>query len=250
MAAKIKNDQLLAYLFDENPHTLTGPVSRWIDSSRRFKEFAIEYRDKIRKKIRITQSDSAIQDLTAELEVAYQLVQQKRFTVAYEPYGSEKARGPDFAVTFKSFTFNVEVTRIHSGNLEMKGTPIGFDPQQVNGRLMDTVCDKLGQMRPGMSNVLIIITDSTFFAALDLEQALTQLKDRVEQKEEGLYGRYGFVKPADFFKYYLRLSAILTRTPGSQGTKIYSNLWLNNQVKHPLTSPIQTLLQKPYPISR
>lgn len=244
MSAKIKNDQLLAYLFDDNPHPLSGPMSRWIDSSRSFKTFAAEYRDKIRKKIRITQSDSAIQDLTAELDVAYRLVRQKRFSVAYEPYGSERTRGPDFAVTFKSFIFNVEVTRIHTGNMEMSEKPPGFDPQQVNDRLSDTVCDKLGQMRPGMSNVLIIVTDNNFYAALDLDQALIELKDRVEKKEEGLYGRYGFVKPADFFKYYLRLSGILARTPGRQETRAYAKLWLNNQAKHPLTSSLQNTLQK------
>ncbi|MCA9874997.1 MAG: hypothetical protein KC441_15115 [Anaerolineales bacterium] len=244
MSAKIKNDQLLAYLFDGKPHTLSGPMSRWIEASRGFKEFASEYRDKIRKKIRITQSDSAVQDLMAELDVAYQLVQQKRFRVIYEPYGSEKGRGPDFAVAFKSFTFNVEVTRIHSGSLERNEKSPGFERQQVNGRLVDTVCEKLGQMRPGMSNVLIIVSDSDFFAALDLDQAMTQMKDRVEQKEEGLYGRYGFVKPADFFKYYLRLSAILIRPLGSEETKVSPNLWLNNQAKHPLTSPLKNALQK------
>jgi hypothetical protein len=126
----------------------------------------------------------------------------------------------------------------------MSGTPPVFAAGQVNSRLMDTVCDKLGQMRPGMSNVLLIVTDSDFFAALDLEQAMAVLKDRVERKEAGLYGRYGFEKPADFFKYYLRLSAILTRTLSSRQTKNDSSLWLNNQAKHPLTSPIQTLLQK------
>jgi hypothetical protein len=244
MSAKIKNDQLLAYLFDDKPHLLTGPMSRWINSSRRYKEFAHDYRDKIRKKIRITNSHSAIQDLTAELETAYHLVRHKPFSVVYEPYGSEQTRGPDFGVTFKSQTFNIEVTRIDSSHMEKSGTPPGYDPEQVEGRIMDTICDKLGQMRPGMSNVLLIVTDMDFFAALDLEQAMAALKDRVERKEEGLYGRYGFEKPADFFKYYLRLSAILARTPGSKQTKIDSILWLNNQTKHPLTSPIQTLLQK------
>lgn len=243
MNAKIKNDQLLDYLFDDKPHTLFRPMSHWI-TSRRYKEFATEYRDKIRKKIRITQNDSAIQDLTAELAVAYQLVRQKRFTVEYEPYGSQKTRGPDFGVTFKSQTFNVEVTRIDSSYMEVSETPTGFDIQQAALRLMDTVCDKLGQMQPGMSNVLVIITDSDFFMALDLEQAMAQLKDRVERKEEGLYGRYGFVKPADFFKYYLRLSGILVRTIADKGKSIHSVLWLNNQTKQPLTGPMRTRLER------
>jgi hypothetical protein len=234
------NEQLLAYLFDDKPHILAESMDGWIDSSRRFKDFATEYRDKIRKKIRITQGDSAINDLAVELAVAYQLIQQKRFTVAYEPYGSQKRRGPDFAVTFKSLIFNVEVTRIDSSNMKRKETPPTYDPQQVNGRLMDTVCDKLGQMRPEMINLLLIATSSDFFAALDLEQALAQLKDRAERKEESLFSRYRFSNTADFFKHYLRLSGLLVH-PISQ---VQSTLWLNNQAKHALPRPIQNILKR------
>jgi hypothetical protein len=244
MSKKIKSEELLTYLFDDKPHSLRTSMSRWIVSSRPYKAFADEYRDKIRKKIRITNSDSAVQDLTAELAVSYQLVQQQRFTVVYEPYGSEKGRGPDFGVTFKSQTFNIEVTRIDSSHMARSGSPPGFDRGQVNGRLMDTVCDKLGQMRPGMANILLIVTDSDFFAALDVEQALAELKERVEQKEAGLYGRYNYEKPADFFKFYLQLSGILNQTHPFPQRKSDSSLWLNNQAKHPRTSPLQTALKR------
>lgn len=243
MSAKIKNEQLLAYLFDDKSHVLAGLMSRWLDASRHFQEFAKEYRDKIRKKIRITQSESAVQDLTAELEVACQLVQHKPFTVTYEPYGSQKTRGPDFGVTFKSHHFNVEVTRIDSTNLERLADE-EFDSQQAALRLMDTVCDKLGQMRPGMSNVLVVMTDSDFFAALELEQAMVMLKDGVEKKEAGLYGRYGFEKPADFFKNYLHLSGMLVCTITEPDEANQLAVWLNNQAKHALSAPLQTNLER------
>jgi len=242
MSAKIKSDQLLAYIFDDKPHPLAARMSRWIDSSHRYKDFANEYRDKIRKKVRITRSDSGIQDLTAELETAYQLVRQKRFTVAYEPYGSERTRGPDFAVTFKSQTFNIEVTRIDSSRREMGGHSPGFDPEEVNGRIMDTVCDKLSQMRPGMYNVLLVVTDSDFCAALDLEAAMAALKGRVERKEEALYSRYGFEKPADFFKYHQGLSGILLRAKREKERINCSGLWINNQAKHELPGTVWTIL--------
>jgi hypothetical protein len=140
------NEQLMGYLFDDKPHILTAPVSRWIDSAPRFKAFATTYRDKIRKKIRVTQSSTGIRDLEAELETTYWLLQEPRFAVAYEPYNSEKTRGPDFAVTFKGITFNVEVTRIGSRegersspaaiNAQPENTPTPWlDPQQVSGRL-------------------------------------------------------------------------------------------------------------------
>jgi hypothetical protein len=230
-------DPLVGYLFDEKPHILAEPMARWIESSRRFKDFADTYRDKIRKKIRITHSDSAIKDLEVELETAYRLLQQKRFAVVYEPYGSQKTRGPDFAVTFKSISFNVEVTRISPD--ETEGTP-----QEAALRLMDTVCDKLGQMRPGMINILAVAIDGRLFSALEIDQAMAQLKGRAEHKDAALFGRYGYVKPADFFKQYLRLSAILIRPTGQPQEKPAIILWLNNQTKHPLPRPVQNILQR------
>jgi hypothetical protein len=247
MTAKLKNEELLAYLFDDKPHTLTTRMSSWIDSSRPYKDFATTYRDKIRKKIRITQNETAIRDLAAELSTAYWLLQEKRFTTTYEPYGSEKTRGPDFAVAFKSMTFNVEVTRISAGEKEQPSDNTAspwLDSQHVSGRLMDTVCDKLGQMRPGMVNVLLIVTDSDFARLLDLNQAISQLKDRAERQDTGLFGRYGYIKTADFFKYYLRLSGVLIRTVNEQDETTHAALWTNNQTKHSLPRPLQAILQR------
>jgi hypothetical protein len=248
----------LGYLFDDKPHVLAGPMSDWIGAAPRFKAFATTYRDKIRKKIRITQNDTAIKDLEVELETAYWLLQEKRFTVAYEPYNSQKIRGADFAVTFKSMIFNVEVTRIGSReekrplseSQEAAGVQPDVqpapqpDPQQIGGRLEDTVCDKFGQMHPGMVNVLVVVADSDFVHVLDLDQAMARLRERAEQKEAGLFGRYGFVKTADFFKYYLRLSGVLVRTAGEQEGTTRSMLWMNNQAKQPLPGPLRTILQR------
>jgi hypothetical protein len=249
----VMNEQLLGYLFDDKPHLLTSSMSQWIDSTPRFKAFATTYRDKIRKKIRVTQSHAGIKDLEAELATAYWLLQEKRFAVAYEAYNSEKVRGPDFAVTFKSLTFNIEVTRlgVRESNrpsaspdaAESAATP-WLDPQQAGGRLIDTVCDKLGQMRPGMINVLLMATDSDFARLLDLNQAMAQLRERAERKEAGLFSRYGFVNAADFFKHYLRLSGLLVRTADQQEETATSLLWLNKQAKHPLPGPLQMILQR------
>lgn len=243
------NEQLLDYLFDDNPHPhththlLAPPMSRWIGSSRRFKAFATTYRDKIRKKIRITQGTAGIQDLEAELETACWLLQDRRFTLAYEPYGSQKTRGPDFAITFKSTTFNVEVTRIRSTETEPAATP-PLDPQHTAARLIDTVCDKLGQMRPGMINVLVVVTDGDFIRALDLYQAMARLKERAERQDPNLFSRHRFASTAAFFKLYLRLSAGLVRTPANQDGTTHSLLWTNNQARHALPGPIRTILQR------
>lgn len=246
------SEQLLDYLFDDNPetHLLAAPMSRWIELSPRFKAFVTTYQNKIRKKIRVTQSKAGIKDLEAELAAAFWLHQEKRFTVAYEPYSSEKSRAPDFAVSFKSFTFNVEVTRI--GFREGEGalpttedeTTPALKPEHVGGRLTDTVCDKLGQMRPGMINLLLVMMDSDFIRLLDIQQAMAQLKGRAERKEAGLFGRYGFVNSSDFFKYYLRLSGVLVREAGAGDETAKAILWLNNQTKHPVPRPLRTILQR------
>lgn len=229
------NEQLLGYLFDDKPHGLAAQMGEWIGSSRRFKAFATTYRDKIRKKIRVTQTDTGVKDLAAELETAFWLLEDRRLAVVYEPYGHERRRGPDFAVTFKSITFNVEVTRIGRRD----GEAAAWDAEQVGIRLMDTVCDKLGQMRPGMINVLVVVADEAFAAVLDVDGVMTRLKARAERKEAGLFGRYGFVNTADFFKHYLRLSGVLVRPIGG-GRSV---LWVNQQAKHAMPGGLRNKLQ-------
>lgn len=245
------NEQLLGYLFDDKPHNLIMPMKNWINLSPRFKAFANTYRDKIRKKIRVTQSHTGVKDLEVELEIAYWLLQEQRFAISYEPYSSEKTRGPDFAVTFKSMTFNVEVTRMSFRETEQLLSPTPSDatsplpdPQLVGSRLMDTVCDKLGQMRPGMVNVLIVVINNNFARMLDINRVMVQLRERAERKEASLFGRYGFVHTADFFKYYLRLSGVVIRAPDDQDGATRSILWVNNQAKHAMPNPIQTIFQR------
>jgi hypothetical protein len=239
------NEQLLGYLFDDKPatHRLARPMGEWMDASPRFKAFATTYRDKIRKKIRVTQSSTAIHDLEIELAIAYWLLQEPRFSLAYEPYNSDKTRGPDFAVSFKSLTFNVEVTRIAFREGEATSW---VDAQQVGGRLADTVADKLGQMRAGMINVLIVVTDRDFARLLALDQAMARLRERAERKEASLFSRHRFVNAADFFKYYLRLSGVLVR-PASQTGETAADetaaaLWINKQAKQALPNAISMVL--------
>ena len=63
-------DELLNYLFDGKPHLLTAPMKSWLTSSRRFTGFVTSFRDKIRKKLRVTQDQETLYDLQLELETA------------------------------------------------------------------------------------------------------------------------------------------------------------------------------------
>lgn len=238
-------DPLIGYLFDDKPHRLMVTVAGWLAESPRYKAFVTTYKDKIRKKIRMTRPGEGVGDLQFELAIAYWLAQERRLaTVVYEPYASSKTRGPDFAVTFKSLTFNVEVTRIRPE--EDKETATGSRGQgdkEIGGRLADTVCDKLGQMLPGMVNVLVVGVADAAVPQLDAAGAMARLKQRVENKDAAVLARYGFGGPADFFKYYLRLSGILVKGAESGGTAGAGVLWLNNQAKQQIPTNLRTILQ-------
>ncbi len=232
----------LNYLFDHKPHLLTPPLRGWMRDEPRFADFVQIHRDKIRKKIRGISSADGFQDLRAELEAAYVLLQEKRFTLAYEPYGQGTGRGPDLAVTFRTrITFNVEVTRMRA---KAETEPPLFDPQGEGRRLADIVSSKLGQMPPRMMNLLMIIADEPRVGELELGQVMNQLKQRAEQKEAQLFQRHGFRGTPDFFKYYQRLSGVLLRSTGQPETGLCPLLWLNNQTKHPLPAPLGPILQR------
>ena len=90
---------LIAYLFEGQPHLLVEELFQWMEASTRFTLFVETYRDKIRKKLRITREPESILDLRSELDTARGLLGDRRLDIQYEPYASAKRRGPDFAVT-------------------------------------------------------------------------------------------------------------------------------------------------------
>jgi len=240
-------DETLNYLFDNRPHILAPHLIHWMGELPRFADFVETHRAKIRKKIRGIPNSDGFQDLRAELETAYLLLREKRFRMAYEPYGKGAGRGPDFAVTFRTrITFNVEVTRMRLSirdNNDAGEQPL-FDPQYEGRRMAEIVGSKLGQMLPSLMNLLVIIADQQTMCELDVGKVMNQLKQRAEQKEPQLFQRYSFRATSDFFKYYQRLSGVLLRSTGHHETGKCPILWLNNQTKHPLPAPICTILQR------
>ena len=143
-------EELLTYLFDSRPNVLAEEMGNWLDSSRRFSVFASTFRDKIRKKLRVTQDEESLYDLRLELETAFLLFQERGLSLVYEPELAEGGRSPDFAVTFTtSLTFMVEVTRL-------RGTVSQADEE----RIADALCTKLGQLLPQRGNVIIVGLDA------------------------------------------------------------------------------------------
>jgi len=226
-------DDLLAYLSIGGSNILASPLAEWMTSSPRFAAFVEVYRNKIRKKIRIEPEAEGLRDLLIELEAAYLLLQEQRFEIGYEPYARDESRSPDFAVTYRTnLIFNVEVTRMRAGVAER------------DGRLIDIVCSKLSQMMPNMINVLMIFAEDNTGAALDVAEAMKRLKVRAERGEVGLMTQFDFRNTPDFFKYFVRLSAVMMRSKHENSLSQFAALWENRQAKQPLPLAIRTSLQK------
>lgn len=229
-------DEIHGYLFDGQPHLLAKPMEEWLASSRRFTAFANTFRDKIRKKLRVTQNHETLYDLRLELETAYLLLQERNLNLTYEPELAGSGRSPDFAVTFTtSLTFMVEVTRLRGTTNE---TTLSEEE-----RLMDAICSKLGQLLPQRSNVLIIGVDSPLLNQNDLQALMLRLQKRAEARDSTLWQRYGFRDRADFFRHYQSLSEVLVRGTQLQAGESLTT-WVNSQAKHPLPSKVRTALYR------
>src|SRR5258708_25736452 len=225
-------DDLLDYLFDSKKPALYPEFEAWLRGSRRFKAFAVSYRDKIRTKLRNVRDEGGLKDLRAELETAALLLHDERFTLEYEKYAASKQRGPDFTVTFKTHTpFNVEVRHIRSVELD-------DDSEARTVKLMAVLCDKVGQMPPSIVNLLWLFTEREIYEA-DLIRAVMTLRQLAECKAEDFFTRRGFESAAHFLKQYRQLSGIVLHQSGK------NVLWLNSLARHKalpeIVTPIQVL---------
>src|SRR5690349_3725393 len=231
--------ELLTFLFDGQTHLLASPMETWLGASRRFATFVNTFRDKIRKKIRVTQDPETRLDLRLELEAAYLLLQEPTLSLAYEPESSKQIRSPDFAVTYTtSLTFLVEVTRLRTGKTTSEGKQ-----QFETERLADAICSKLGQLLPQRSNVLIIGVDALALTESDLQAILLRIQQRAEKNEPSFWQRYSFRDRADFFRHYQRLSEVIVRGSALQ-EETPALIWINPQAKNPLPGKVRTALHR------
>jgi hypothetical protein len=218
-----KQADLIAYIFPEQPHLLSGTLLHWMEASSRFTAFVELYRDKIRKKIRVTREPESLLDLRGELEVAYCLLNDRRLTVIYESFASARRRGPDFTVTYRTnLIFNIEVARIRVN-------------ERKEERLLRIVLDKLGQMHPGMANLLVIHTREEQARSIDLGRLMQEVKTRVEGKDPTFFAISRYTNPAAFYKDFLHLSGILLWVPEAQ-------LWVNKQSRPDLPGKVLRLV--------
>lgn len=205
-----------------------------MDSSTRFTAFVETYRDKIRKKIRVAREPESLLDLRGELEIAYSLLNDRRFEVEYEPYASTQKRGPDFAVTYRrNLKFNIEVTRLRVDENELAELNL----PRKSERIMRILLSKLGQMQPGKANLLIIHTRKELAQAIQLDELMQEIKTRAEKKDPAFYTLSGYINPAAFYKDFLHLSGILLWAEGAQ-------LWVNKQARPGLDVKVMRLVSE------
>jgi hypothetical protein len=202
---------------------LVATVDAWAQASPRFAAFVAANSSKIRKKIRTAGDDETRADVRFELTVARALLLERRIALLYEPLGLGRQRGPDFGATFRTnLPFGVEATRLRAAH-----------------RFADAVSAKLAQLLPQQSNLLALGSDEP---PDDLAAAMAQIRLRAERRDAQLFGRSGMRDPAEFFKYWARLSAlaVLPLTPAGPAAAI----WHNPQARHPLPNDLRAALER------
>jgi hypothetical protein len=233
-----KQADLIAYIFEGRPHMLSEALMQWMEASSRFTAFVETYRDKIRKKIRITGAPESVLDLRGELEVAYCLLNDRRLAVAYEPYASAKSRSPDFAVTYRAnLVFNIEVARIRVEENEANHVAIGNAVVLLRKEehILRVLLDKLEQLPPGMANLLVIHTRQELARSIELARLMQEVKTRAEGRDASFYAASRYTSPAAFYKDFLHLSGILL-----WGTEM--QLWVNKQARPSLPANVWRLV--------
>jgi hypothetical protein len=224
-------NDLVPYIFTNTRLPLAVQFAEWVQSSTRFRAFAETYRDKIRKKVRGITEVEGYGDLQAELATAYFLVQERRFLVEYEKYGTGKQRGPDFSVTYKTHVrFDVEVTRLRGGAAGISTEP---------GRLATALSVKLQQLPPSMTNILVLAADDALTGEDVLASALRLLQERAERKDDEFFTRRGYLGARDFLRHYSRLSAVRLVAPG-----VPTVMRLLPQARHPLPPDLANILRR------
>jgi hypothetical protein len=225
-SATMTDSELLASIFGGERHSLSEACAGWIAASRPFRTFLEENATKIRKKVRQAASAETLRDLQLEMSAAFQLLADRRVAVVYERYLADKARGPDFTVTFKGhLVFNLEVRRLRTAAAVRK--------------LGDVICEKLRQIPAGAVNMLLVGVDA---GDPDCAATVKRLIQRAEAKEDGFFVERGFRDARDFLRALPRLSGVLVRANWLDATTATTVLWLNPLARHPLAVDVRKLI--------
>ena len=196
---------------------LADELGSWVAGSRRFRAFAEEHRDKIRKKLRGAAEPEARRDVRAELRVAHLLLEDRRIELAFEGYGSGNP-GPDFTVSFRGArSFNLEVTRPRRGGVGASAT----------------ILAKLRQLPPSVPNALLVSVDGDTAAAFDVDEAIRGLRERAIVNDDDFFSRHGLRGSREFNLRYRRLGAVIAWSEASRHDARVAS-WTNASARIPV----------------
>lgn len=153
----------------------------------------------------------------------------------------------EFRLTKPSGKVNLDHTSYHGGSFPL---PVTHKEYRKFG---DEICDPehLGQIRPGMVNILAISTNSSAHDYFDLGKAIDSLKELVEKGDDEFFINKGFEGVEDFTIQLRRLSGILFRGAWFSVDFNPNVLWRNDTAEYPIPNSLAEILQRlDYPRSK
>jgi hypothetical protein len=223
-----KTDLLVRYVALGCRPRLQSELRRWIEESSRFAVFLTHNQDKVRKKLTTAVDEESRLDVRAELLVAYLILADRRFELAFEAYGARRV-GPDLTVTFRANQrFNLEVTRIRATS--------GTEPAADVARLANVICGKLRQLPGEVPNGLVIAACGLELSEESLLAAARLLKMHADLRDDSFFARRGFKDARDFHARYLHLGGIFVLDEATAPARAL--FWFNREARHPLPTEV------------
>ena len=118
-----------------------------------------------------------------------------------------------------------------------------FFTQREFYKFRDTIFEKMGQMLPGMVNILVITSDSDTHDQHDLLEAIKSINQRLARSEESFFIKKGFKGSLDFREQSKIISAILFRNNWVSEERDRNFLWYNKIARNPLLEAIGDYLE-------
>ncbi len=108
----------------------------------------------------------------------------------------------------------------------------------------DTIFDKLGQMVPGMINLLVIISTSTAHDRWHLNDSIYSIKNLLRKDDTDFFIQKGFQGKEDFMRHVKSIRALLFRSTWVGQVKDRNALWCNDQAGQKGPERIKQYLKK------
>ncbi|MBV9169744.1 MAG: hypothetical protein JOZ81_06650 [Chloroflexi bacterium] len=214
---------------------LQSELGRWMHGSPRFEALVAAHQSKLRKKLLTASSEDARLDVRAEMLVAFLLLDDRRFEVAWETFGIRQA-APDLTVIYRgNLQFNVEVTRLRDSDQPDDAA------DWLAPRIASVIAGKVRQLPSSMPNALAIVADGLSTDDSTLAAAGRVLRTHVESKDDAFFARRGLRDARAFVALYRRLAGVFVLDEAGQALR--STFSANSDARQPLPNDaVQHLL--------